>query len=177
MSEMLSRVAHEVDILQAIDAIDDTKYDKKTPVSQETALFHTYYVSASPDNHREVTHVHEILARKNRKFARELPAQNNLQKTSFSQHHSDTTHLSCEPLTVIVLWGDFYQNDSKCLHELQHIINLYQKTSDQIRIVFLLLNPNLEIPDHIPEKYICTPGFDRVSRELAIFKLVEEEHF
>jgi len=167
VTELLTRVAGEVDMLRAIDEIEDQnnitcKTKSDTQISSSKQI---YYVSASSDNHREKKHIHEILERKTRSYISDF---------SFLDDHM---FLSEEKITIIILWSHSYLDDIQCNQHFQNLIQLSHNHSPSLRIVFLQLNPNDQLTGDVPEEYLLLPGFDRVSRELAIFKIVEEEHF
>jgi hypothetical protein len=171
ISEILSRVADEVDMFQAIDAMDESQTQQTSKMSQSPSMqSHVYYISASPDNHIEKKHIFDILERKSRSCISEFP----LDDDGYTQNTSMIS--SNQPITVIILWSHSYNEDDQCKHNFQNLTRLYQQFFPTIRIVFLQLNPNDQMTDNVPEGCLLLPGFDRVSRELAIFKIVEEEH-
>jgi hypothetical protein len=159
LSDKVYQIADEMNMHRAIDAIDALHGNIKNESVLEKGRYHVYYTSATLDAHRQKAHIHTILERKNRSCVR----------------HIDPRLFDECPMTVICLWDHLYQDDPKCLAEFNEFIKLSQQHSIQLRIVIILLSHDLDNTDQIPEKILCLPGFDRVSRELAIFKIVQEE--
>jgi hypothetical protein len=159
LSDMVYQIADEMNIHHAIDAMDVPHGNIENEHVPEKGPSHQYYASASLDAHREKAHIHTILERKNR---------------SCLTHIDPGLSEEC-PITMICLWDHLYQDDPKCLAEFNEYVKLSQQYSIQLRIVIILLHPDLDLTNQIPENTLCLPGFDRVSRELAIFKIVQEE--
>jgi len=156
LSDIASQIADEMNIQQAIDAIDPQEPSDCSGKSQ--ILRHIYFISGSSDAHREIKHIHEILERKNRSCfcdINQLPMDD-----SFNE------------LTCICLLDSLYQ-----AQQIKDLNKRLQTTPQfkKLRMVLILLYPHISPSDDLPEKTICLPGFDRISRELAIFKLVQEE--
>jgi len=157
LSDIVSQIVGEIDIHQAIDAIDLPENNTLSNLSAQKKTSHVYYVSASPDAYREKKHIHSILKRKDKVVVSEVRPE----------------IIEDKYLTVICLWDFSYKNDSQCCSQLFDLIHMSKE--ETIRIIVILLNPNIETSDYIPKDLLCLPGFDRVSRELAIFKVVQEE--
>ncbi|KPA09157.1 hypothetical protein MHK_010632 [Candidatus Magnetomorum sp. HK-1] len=175
MSEILSKMADEIDIHQVIDALEeDNGFFNES--ESENKPNRVYYISSSPDNHREAAHIHSILKRKNRTYKTHYPFQRNLDMNLSQGQNFIIDNNTCKQLTVIFLWSSLYEENEQCLDELDNFNKINQECLIDIKIVFLLLNPNIDIPEELSQGCLCLPGFDRVSRELAIFKLVEEEN-
>jgi hypothetical protein len=159
LPDMVSRIADEINMHHAIDAIDISKSSIQKEEFFEEKVRHVYYVSATPDAQREKEHLHKILERKNRSFLTQLDP--------------DISNNRC--MTVICLWDHLYKEDQKCHVEFNNLFTMSQKHPDQLRIVAVLLQSDIEISDQFPKSVLCLPGFDRVSRELAILKIVQDE--
>jgi hypothetical protein len=161
LSDMVSFIADEIDIHRAIDDIDVATDNITKENVPENDVSHVYYVSATSDAQKEKEHIHKILERKNRSFV-----------TNFEFDIPDDF-----TITMICLWDNYYKDDPECLAEFNHFVKLSQQHSSQKRIVIILLRPDNHISDNVPEGIVCLPGFDRVSRELSIFKIVQEESY
>jgi len=174
MSKMLSSIANEIDMNQVINDIDEKKeLSERIDSIDNKKTYRNYYVSASPDNHRETRHIHSILKRKNRIYSTHFPFQRDL-KENIVQESKPIIEKSNTNLTIIILWSSFYQENPRCIDELRSFIQI-NKNYPTVSVIFLLLTPDCEIPKELSQDWLCLPGFDRVSRELAIFKIVEEE--
>jgi len=159
LSDMVSRIADEMNIHRAIDAIDSPQSNIENEKGFENKISHVYYVSATSDAQKEKAHIHKILQRKNRSLIKHI-----VPDISNNRY-----------ITVICLWDDLYKDDHECQNEFDDVVKMSQRHSNQLRNVIILLRPDIELPDHIPAGTLCLPGFDRVSRELTIFKVVQEE--
>jgi hypothetical protein len=159
LSDMVFHIADEMNIHRTIEDMDMAHASKvKTNVS-EKKVGHIYYVSATSEARREKAHIHTILERKNR---------------SCVTHIAPNIFDECR-VTVICLCDHLYQDDSVCHEEFNKFVKISQMHSTQLRLVIILLRSDLNMTDQIPENALCLPGIDRVSRELAIFKIVQEE--
>jgi len=156
---MVSLIADEIDIHRTIDDMDAPSKNIKTINVSEKNVSHVYYVSATSDAQKEKEHIHKILERKNRSFVTNL---------EFDIPED-------RPITMICLWDNDYKDDPRCLSDFHNIVQLSQQYSSQRRLVIILLRPDNHISDQVPKGTVCLPGFDRVSRELTIFKIVQEE--
>jgi hypothetical protein len=156
LPDFVSQLADEMNIHRAIDAIDGSKSNQDNETISEKEDAHIYYVSASSDAQREKAHIHKILQAKNRSYLKRFVPDK-------------------RRMTVICLWDDLYNDAPGCHAEFNDIVKKSKQHHIQLRIVIILLRPNIEISRQIPEGFICLPGFDRVSRELTIFKIVQEE--
>jgi hypothetical protein len=159
LAGMVSQIADEINMQRVIDAIEEQQDDTERFRMSEKKSSHVYYVSATSDVPNEKVHIHKILERKNRSFA-----------TNIRYDKSDAS-----PMTVICLWNHSYKDHLGYRAELNDIIEISKQDSNQFRIVIILLCPDIELPDNIPVGTLCLPGFDRVSRELIICKIVQEE--
>jgi len=154
---MVSRIIDEMNMHHAIDAIDVSQNSIEHEQLVDQEVHHKYYVSATSNAQREKVHIHKILERKNRSFV--------------TQIDPEICNKNC--MTVICLWDHLYYEKNGCHAEFNDLITLSQKYPNQLRIVIVLLQP--EISDQIPKHVLCLPGFDRVSRELTILKIVQDE--
>ena len=158
LSDTVSLIADEINMHRAIDAME-LQQDTEITNYIENKIKHVYYISAASDVFKEKAHIQRILERKNR-----------------SVETSILSGISAErPMTVIFLWDHSYKDQPRCYSEFNKIIEKSRHYLSHLRVVIILLDPDIVLPDNIPAATICLPGFDRVSRELTIFKIVQEE--
>jgi len=158
LPDMVLRIADEMNMLSAIDDMDTSQNHLINDNNFNNEISSIYYVSATLDAHREKAHIHRILERKDLSFVKQPVTDISMNKR----------------LTVICLWDDLYHSDINCHAEFEYFVKMSKQYPDQSRIVIILLRPDMDVSGQISKDFICLPGYDRVSRELAIFKIVQE---
>jgi len=132
----------------------DNNYSKKN---------HKYYISYSKKNLFEFNHIKDTLTRKNRIVLMEKKENNNINFEMCKEKIDETD-------TFILLSSE--NNDELIKKELDYSIYLKKKCSKKIRIAVIQLEQNSTSNNN---SILQLSGTDRVARELAMFRLIQEE--
>jgi len=139
------------------------KNNNKKADNNNSKKIHKYYISYSKKNLFEFNHIKDTLTRKNRIVLMEKKENNNINFELCKDKINEAD-------TFILLSSE--NNDELIQKELDYTLYLKEKCSKKIRIAIIQLEQNSTSNNNSILKLL---GTDRVARELAMFRLIQEE--
>ena len=139
----------------------DNSYLDKTNNSNQNR----YYLSYLQENLFEVNHIKETLLRKQRIVL--------MDKTKKTGDFELNKKLIEQADTFLSLWNKKYIDDTLCKQELDYAILSQKNNCKPLKIIGICLDEEMEYRD--VDFTLCLSGIDRVARELAMFRLIQEE--